>query len=143
MSVDLLRSAQAAVFAALKPLENDLTLPTGLQVLVHVPILGPDDKLPPMVIVGMIQSEDDSPKGARLETMSVGIDFVYRSDQRQRLLSMMNAARDALVGREISIPGSGALFEYPRFISSVADKVMPDGVTYLGVMQVQFQGWPA
>lgn len=143
MSVDLLRQAQAAVFAALKPLENDPTLPTGLSVLVHVPILGADEKIAPMVIVGMIQSEDDSPKGARLETMSVGIDFVYRGDQRQRLMSMMNAARDRLVGQEISIAGSGALFEYPRFISSVADKVMPDGVTYLGVMQVQFQGWPA
>lgn len=140
--VDILQAAQDALFAAIKPLENYLTLPVGLSVYQHVPILGPNDKLPPMVIIGMMKSDDASPKGAQFETISAELDFIYRGDARHRLLAMMHAARAALVAQEISLPGSGVLFEYPRFISAVADKVMPDGVTYLGVLQVEFMGWP-
>ena len=147
--LDMLQAAQDALFTALKPIEADPTLADlqGLQVLVDVPILAAGATLPPMVIVGMIHAEDVSAKantGAeQYETISASIEMAYRGKQRHRLLAMMHAAKALLVGQEISLPNSGVLFEYPRFISAVADKAMPDGVTYLGVLQVQFMAWPA
>lgn len=146
MSLDMLQAAQDALFAALKPIEGDVKLPQGMAVYVDVPLLNSDDKLPPMVIVGLMQSDDASAKASsgteQYEMISATVNAVYRGQQRHRLLAMLHAARAALVGKEISLPGSGVLFEYPRFVSAVADDVMPDGVTYLGVLQVQFMGWP-
>lgn len=136
--IDLLQAAQDAAFAALKPIEALTGLPDGLKVFQHVP----ENTEPPMIVLGQITSDDASAKGDQVEEITLEVQYVYRGAGRAPLLSMMHAGRCALDRQEVSIDGSGALFEYPRWISGEAGDALADGVTYVGLQIFKFHAWP-
>lgn len=136
--IDLLQAAQDAAFAALKPIEALPGLPAGMQVFQHVP----QDTQPPMIVLGMMTSDDAGEKGEQVEEITLEVQYVYRGPGRAPLLAMMHAGRTALDRQEISIDGSGALLEYPRFVSAEAGDAIADGVTYVGLQVFKFYAWP-
>lgn len=137
MDVELLEAAQDALFTALKPLENVIGVPTGLQVFQHVP----EDTQPPMVMIGHLSSDDAGEKGHLLEEITAEIQYVYRGPGRDQLLLMMREGRRLLRDQELA--SDVAAFETPRWVKSEAGDALADGVTYVGLQIFKFYAQPA
>lgn len=135
--IDLLQGAQDAVFAALKPIEQDRALPAGLGVYQHLP----EDVQPPIVMIGQIGSESADEHGDQVELISIEIQYVYRGPSRAPLLAMMHAGRRALDNQDIAAPGIA--FERPRYQRQEAGDALADGITYVGLQYFEFTAEPA
>ena len=135
--VDLLQAAQTAVFAALEPITYDITMPTGIQVLQHVP----EGTVPPFVRIGHITSDNQTDMDdEQHEEITVEIHCVYLGEARWPLLAMMAAVRSHLQGQSLTAAGAG--FETPCFVKAEAGGAIADGVTYVGISIFKFHAWP-
>ena len=120
--IDLLQATQDAIFAL-------LDVPS-VTVLAPVYTSVPEKAQPPYILIGLIDAEEVGPKGGGLEQHSIEVEFQYRGTSKRPLFAMMRAARTAIEGGVMSIPG--ATLENARWLASATDRE-DDGVTYHGI----------
>lgn len=131
--IDLITALQESVFAMLKT-----NLPTPYQSIVYGHV--PENTQPPMIQLGDIDSENEGTKDDQFEKLTIEIQCIARGQSRKTLTEMIGAVELALAHQ--TPVASGAGFTEMRFHSGRVGSVMPDGVTYVGIINFETHGWP-
>jgi Protein of unknown function (DUF3168) len=130
--IDFMAATLEAVFVRLKA----APVAAIAQVCQHVL----EDTKPPMVIIGAIDTNDES-SSEQSELISFEIHSIYRGTDRRELSTIMHRVREALDGRAgaPTLVASGVDFSKVRFVDASASGVANDGVTYAGISN--FEVW--
>jgi hypothetical protein len=142
--IDLLTPAQDALFAALEPIAGAASIPEGLsadlgglRVFQHVP----EDTAPPYIVLGNIESTDQSCRDEQASEIMAEVITVWRGHRRRELLWMMHQVRRQLNNQPIA--AAGAVFTRPTIGAEKASEAINDGVTYVGLSTFTFTAQPA
>ena len=130
--MDLKLAAQKGIFAALNvPALNALA-----KVFQHVP----DEREPPMTILGDMTATPIGGKGGGFDRIEFEVLTVVRRPGREFLRPPMALARELLEGKPLV--AEGAVISPPEFLSD-DDEILEDGITYLGTQRFQVFVQPA
>ncbi|NLS28159.1 hypothetical protein S2M10_31680 [Sphingomonas sp. S2M10] len=94
--------------------------------------------LPPFTLVGDVDFERERDD---LFLVTFEVISVYRGPGRAPLLSIMNAARTAVL--EQPFTAAGATFGRLQCVAGSASQAGPDGVTYAGLLKFEVYAEPA
>ena len=123
--IDLSAAVQDGFFALLNVPEV-----TGIApVFQHVP----DDRQPPIVIIGDMAAEPIGGKDGGMDRFTVEVITVRREPRRAALFALMAAVRRAVAGEPVPAP-PGVAISRPLF-EGQDDDLAEDGVTYLGTQR--------
>ena len=132
---DVLKAVSDGVFLMLKEPMATAGYPNGYQSV-------PQDTQPPFWVVGDMNAEQ---LGGKLDTskrVTIDVHFVYRGEERDGLLAMMNAAYWALFG-QVPDDIDGVTFCGPIDWLSDDTSTGTDGVTFAGLSTFEVCAEPA
>lgn len=129
--IDSKLAAQVGIFTAL----NVAELNSLARVFQHVP----DDREPPLTIVGEMTARPIGGKGSQFDEIEFEVLTAFRANGREFMRPAMAKARELLEGQPLSAPG--AAISPPEFLSD-DDELLEDGVTYLGTQRFKLTVQP-